>query len=632
MLVRTRRTAAGARRPRRSRSRRWSRRACSATCSTSKRFPAVLVGFHVFGAVHGVRGGATTRARGARAHRRRADCPVPARIGEHRLGPDGSSVVPPRCTTRRAICVEPAGVPGSGDAGAPRRRHLRALPAVPRAAARVIATPTASRSARRAWSSARCFAMLEGGATHLGVATDHVDRVVPQRPLGRLQDGRGHRSRAVRAVPAARGRPGGARASRCGRWSTSKPTTRSRARRAVAADDPRVEQVIICTPDKDLGQCVGGKVVQLDRPQGDPPRRRRRAREVRRARRSRFPTGSRSSATRADGFPGLPGFGAKTAAAVLDALRPHRGDPRRRARVGRPGRARRRPPGGDARRGPRRRRPCSRMLATLRTDADVGTVDDWDWTGPDPSFADWCERLGRAETARTRAEALAQDERIAVSRAPCSSRPCGPGITQLTLNRPERLNAMNYALDLRSLRRARRAAPTDRDLSRDRAHRRGSRVLRRASTSPRAHRRRRRPALGRAQAGMTVQKMIAGLVPKMRSMPQPIIAAVNGAASGGGLALALASDVRIAAASARFNVAFVRVGLSGCDIGVSWMLPAPHRRVARVRVAADRPAHRRGRSRSHRARHAGRRPTARSSSPRSRPPSSSSATARSACG
>jgi enoyl-CoA hydratase len=56
-------------------------------------------------------------------------------------------------------------------------------------------------------------------------------------------------------------------------------------------------------------------------------------------------------------------------------------------------------------------------------------------------------------------------------------------------------------------------------------------------------------------------------------MPQPIVAAVNGAASGGGLALALASDVRIAATSARFNVAFVRIGLSGCDIGVSWLLP-----------------------------------------------------------
>src|SRR5262249_46332056 len=47
----------------------------------------------------------------------------------------------------------------------------------------------------------------------------------------------------------------------------------------------------------------------------------------------------------------------------------------------------------------------------------------------------------------------------------------------------------------------------------------------------------------------------------------------NGAASGGGLALTLASDIRIAGASARFNVAFVRIGLSGCDIGVSWLLP-----------------------------------------------------------
>jgi enoyl-CoA hydratase len=59
----------------------------------------------------------------------------------------------------------------------------------------------------------------------------------------------------------------------------------------------------------------------------------------------------------------------------------------------------------------------------------------------------------------------------------------------------------------------------------------------------------------------------------MRAMPQPIIAAVNGAAAGGGLALALASDIRVASTAGRFNVAFVRIGLSGCDIGVSWLLP-----------------------------------------------------------
>lgn len=79
--------------------------------------------------------------------------------------------------------------------------------------------------------------------------------------------------------------------------------------------------------------------------------------------------------------------------------------------------------------------------------------------------------------------------------------------------------------------------------------------------------------VGRVPAGMTVQQHIAALVPKLRALRQPVIAAVNGPAAGGGLALALASDVRIAAESAKFNVAFVRIGLSGCDIGVSWMLP-----------------------------------------------------------
>lgn len=149
--------------------------------------------------------------------------------------------------------------------------------------------------------------------------------------------------------------------------------------------------------------------------------------------------------------------------------------------------------------------------------------------------------------------------------------PVRPGIVKLTLNRPEKLNAMNNAL-VAGLHDA-----LDR-LADDRSCRvivltgagRGFCAgldLGEGATPPAA------AGLGRAQAGMTVQKLIAGLVPRMRSVPQPIIAAVNGAASGGGLALALASDVRIAAESARFNVAFVRVGLSGCDIGVSWLLP-----------------------------------------------------------
>ena len=79
--------------------------------------------------------------------------------------------------------------------------------------------------------------------------------------------------------------------------------------------------------------------------------------------------------------------------------------------------------------------------------------------------------------------------------------------------------------------------------------------------------------LGRVEATFATQTHIAALVPRLRALPQPVIAAVNGPAAGGGLALALASDIRIAAMSARFNVAFVRLGISGCDIGVSWLLP-----------------------------------------------------------
>ncbi|MFM2046911.1 MAG: hypothetical protein RL383_988, partial [Actinomycetota bacterium] len=78
---------------------------------------------------------------------------------------------------------------------------------------------------------------------------------------------------------------------------------------------------------------------------------------------------------------------------------------------------------------------------------------------------------------------------------------------------------------------------------------------------------------GRVEKGFAVQRHIASLIPRMRSLPQPIIAAVNGPAAGGGFALVLGSDVRIASESARFNAAFIRIGLSACDIGTSWLLP-----------------------------------------------------------
>lgn len=69
------------------------------------------------------------------------------------------------------------------------------------------------------------------------------------------------------------------------------------------------------------------------------------------------------------------------------------------------------------------------------------------------------------------------------------------------------------------------------------------------------------------------QRHIAEIPMLMRRAPQPIIAAVHGAAAGGGFAIALAADVRIAGESARMNAAFIRLGLSACDVGVSYFLP-----------------------------------------------------------
>ncbi len=145
------------------------------------------------------------------------------------------------------------------------------------------------------------------------------------------------------------------------------------------------------------------------------------------------------------------------------------------------------------------------------------------------------------------------------------------GIVHVVLNRPEALNTLNAEL-------VERLHVTLGGLARDAACRvivlRGNGGHFCAGADLAGH--------GTAPTGdgsrspqdwMAVQQHISSLVTRMRSLPQPVIAAVHGAASGGGFALALASDIRICADNARFNAAFVRVGLSGCDIGVSWLLP-----------------------------------------------------------
>src|SRR5438309_1523264 len=146
-----------------------------------------------------------------------------------------------------------------------------------------------------------------------------------------------------------------------------------------------------------------------------------------------------------------------------------------------------------------------------------------------------------------------------------------PGVTKITLNRPDSLNAMNHelvaavhdALDEVDADNACRAVVLT---GAGRAFCAGL-DLKGAGPAPGTD------GLGRAQAGMLSQQHIASLYTHMRQVRKPIIAAVNGPAAGGGFAFALASDIRVAAESAKFNVAFVRIGLSGCDVGVSYLLP-----------------------------------------------------------
>ncbi len=69
------------------------------------------------------------------------------------------------------------------------------------------------------------------------------------------------------------------------------------------------------------------------------------------------------------------------------------------------------------------------------------------------------------------------------------------------------------------------------------------------------------------------QWRLSQVIIKMRKISQPIIAIIHGAATGGGFALTLASDIRIAGEKAQFNNAFIKLGLSGSDVGTSYFLP-----------------------------------------------------------
>lgn len=144
-------------------------------------------------------------------------------------------------------------------------------------------------------------------------------------------------------------------------------------------------------------------------------------------------------------------------------------------------------------------------------------------------------------------------------------------LTWLTLNRPEALNALSRTM-VRELRDFFWKLADDRE-TRVVVVRGAGRAFCAGLDLKEAGRGEGAGAGGGVPAALRGQREISELVLLMRRAPQPIIAAVRGPAAGGGFAIALAADVRIAGASARMNAAFIRLGLSACDVGVSYFLP-----------------------------------------------------------
>jgi 5'-3' exonuclease len=234
--------------------------------------------------------------------------------------------------------------------------------------------------------------MLEGGATHLGVATDHVIESFRNALWPGYKTGEG-----MDPLLYAQFQPLEEALSALGVvvWPMVEfeADDALAAAAAMAAADARVGQVVVCSPDKDLAQCVqGDRIVQLDR----------RTRELRNesAVRQKFgvppasiPDWLALVGDSADGYPGLPGWGAKSAATLL--ARYHhlehipelatgwdvavRGSGRLAATL-------------TEQRG---RALLFRELATLRADAPIGAdVEALRWMGPRADFAAWSARLG----------------------------------------------------------------------------------------------------------------------------------------------------------------------------------------------------------------------------------------------
>jgi 5'-3' exonuclease len=260
---------------------------------------------------------------------------------------------------------------------------------------------------------ASILGMLEGGATHVGVATDHVIESFRNQLWEGYKTGEG-----MDPLLYAQFEPLEVALSALGVvvWPMVEfeADDALAAAATVAAADARVDQVVICTPDKDLAQCVRGtRVVQLDR------RRAELRDESGVQQKFGVPPGSIPDwlalvGDSADGYPGLPGWGARSAATVLARYGHLEHIPRVAAEWDVPVRGAARLAATLAEQGARAL--LFRTLATLRADAPIGAdVDALRWIGPRPGLAAWSERLG-PPSLQDRATKLAE------ARAPSQER------------------------------------------------------------------------------------------------------------------------------------------------------------------------------------------------------------------
>jgi 5'-3' exonuclease len=244
------------------------------------------------------------------------------------------------------------------------------------------------------------LSLLEEGATHLGVATDHVIESFRNELYPAYKTGEG-------IEPALRSQFGlledALRAAGFTVWAMVEFEADDAlgAAAAVADADARVEQVLLCTPDKDLAQCVKGRrIVQLDRRKGVTLDAEGVAQKFGVAPAS-IPDYLALVGDSADGFPGLPGWGAKSAAAVLARYPKLEDIPERADDWGVKVR-------GAARLAEtllreREQALLFRRIARVASDVPgIGALDDWRWRGPTEDFeeiCDYCDAPRAAERA-----------------------------------------------------------------------------------------------------------------------------------------------------------------------------------------------------------------------------------------